>query len=125
MRDTAENDSISLADVLRKLERFREERDWKQFHRPRDLAAAISIEASELQELFLWQKDDEIEEALEAGDLADAVSSEIADILIFCLYFLQDLERDPLKVIVAKLKKNRDRYPVDRARGNSQKYTEL
>jgi len=125
MQPPGDDSGLELTEVLSAIETFREERDWKQFHHPRDLAAAISIEASELQELFLWKSDRQIAEALNENGLGSAVSEEIADILIYCLYLLKDLDRDPLKVILEKLKKNRQKYPADLARGRSTKYTDL
>jgi NTP pyrophosphatase (non-canonical NTP hydrolase) len=125
VQPSAGDSRVRLEDVLSAIEAFREERDWKQFHQPRDLAAAISIETSELQELFLWKSDREITDALSDGSLKNAVSDEVADILIYCLYLLEDLDRDPLEVIIAKLKKNREKYPAELARGRSTKYTDL
>ncbi|MFM8802568.1 MAG: MazG-like family protein [Planctomycetia bacterium] len=105
--------------------RFRDERDWSQFHTPKNLAAAIAIEAAELQEQFLWKTDKEIERNLKGGPKRDAVVEEIADILMFALLLADWLDIDVGKAIVDKLAANERKYPVALARGNSRKYTEL
>lgn len=100
---------------------FRDERDWEQFHTLKNLAAALSVEAAELQELFLWSKDDS--SGVSPAD--DRLSEEIADILIYALLVCHEAEIDPEKAIKDKLERNRQRYPVEDARGRSAKYTEL
>ena len=111
-----------IAELTERILEFRDERDWHQFHTPRNLAAAISIEAAELQELFLWEKEEE--EAGPSGTL-EKYSDEIADVLIYALLFCHETEIDPEEAIRRKLEKNRRRYPVEKARGRSVKYTEL
>lgn len=105
--------------------RFRDERDWSQFHTPKNLAAAIAIEAAELQEQFLWKTDKEVELNLKAGPKREAVVEEIADVLMFALLLADRLDIDVGKAIADKLAANERKYPVALARGNAQKYTEL
>lgn len=105
--------------------RFRDDRDWAQFHTPKNLAAAIAIEAAELQERFLWKTDAEV-----ACDLADAdklagVADEIADVVMFAMLLADRLKIDLADAITAKLAANAEKYPVNLARGSSRKYTEL
>jgi NTP pyrophosphatase (non-canonical NTP hydrolase) len=105
--------------------RFRDERDWSQFHTPKNLAAAIAIEAAELQEQFLWKTDKEIERNLKVGPKREAVIEEIADVLMFALLLADRLDIDVAKAITDKLAANELKYPVALARGNARKYTEL
>ena len=107
------------------IRRFRDERDWSQFHTPKNLAAAIAIEAAELQEQFLWKTDKEIDRNLKAGPKREAVVEEIADVLMFALLLADRLEIDVSNAITDKLAANELKYPVALARGNARKYTEL
>jgi len=104
---------------------FRSARDWKQFHTPRQLAAALAIEAGELQQAMLWKTDAEIEAARGNPKFRAEVGNEIADVLSFALLLAHDLGLDPGELIEAKLKKNEERYPVEKSRGRSTKYTNL
>lgn len=112
---------MALDKIIEAIVTFRDEREWEQFHTLRNLAAAISVEAGELQELFLW--DDST--SSEAPANADRISDEIADVLIFALLFCQKAGIDPERAIEEKLETNRQRCPVNKARGRSAKYTEL
>lgn len=111
----------SVADLLA----FRDARDWRQFHTPRQLAAALTIEAGELQQAMLWKTDAEIEAARGDPKFRADVGDEIADVLSFALLLAHDLGLDPGELIEAKLKKNEERYPVEKSRGRSTKYTHL
>lgn len=109
-----------LSDLTDRIVQFRDERDWEQFHSPKNLAAAISVEAAELQELFLWEDGSEPDPSR-----SDDVAEEIADVLIYALLFCHQMDVDPARAVREKLELNRERYPVDQARGRSDKYTEL
>ena len=111
--------------LIAEVRRFRDERDWSQFHTPKNLAAAIAIEAAELQELLLWKTDKEIERDLTGAAKRQAVVEEIADVLMFALLLADRLDIDIGKAITAKLAANEQKYPVALARGNARKYTEL
>jgi len=108
-----------------KLLTFRDARDWKQFHTPRQLAAALAIEAGELQQAMLWKTDAEVEEGLAEGTLKSTLGDEIADVLSFALLLAHDLGLDPAELIAAKIQKNEERYPVEKSRGCSTKYDKL
>lgn len=95
--------------------KFQKDRDWKKFHTPENLAKSISIEAAELLEHFQWGK---------AYDV-DEVSEELADVLIYCIYMADSLDLDIEEIILNKMEKNAIKYPVDKAKGNATKYTEL
>ena len=117
--------AVTLADLVAAVCRFRDERDWAQFHTPKNLAAATAIEAAELQERFLWKTDAEVER-----DLADAakragVADEIADVVMFAMLLADRLGIDLAEAVAAKLTANEQKYPVKLARGNARKYTEL
>lgn len=115
----------SLPALIAEVRRFRDERDWSQFHTPKNLAAAIAIEAAELQERFLWKSDKEIERDLKDNAKRDAVVEEVADVLLFALLLADRLDIDVGKAIADKLASNEQKYPVALARGNARKYTEL
>ncbi|MBI4689663.1 MAG: nucleotide pyrophosphohydrolase [Nitrospirae bacterium] len=113
-----------LRTILEMLLKFRRERDWEQFHRPKELAISIVLEAAELLEEFQWKTDDEIKKYLEEGGL-ELVKEEVADIAIYILLLSNDLGIDLIKAIKEKLKKNEDKYPVEKSRGNAKKYDKL
>ena len=115
----------TLAELVAAVRRFRDDRDWAQFHTPKNLAAAIAIEAAELQERFLWKTDAEVDQ-----DLADAakkagVADEIADVVMFAMLLADRLGIDLAEAVASKLAANEQKYPVKLARGNARKYTEL
>ena len=102
---------------------FVRERDWEQFHSPKNLSMALAVEAAELMEVFQWKTEDE-SRAPDAKALA-AASDEIADVLIYLVRIADTLGVDPLAAAHRKLAANAARYPVDKARGNARKYDEL
>ena len=103
-------------ETLDRIRRFTAERDWDQFHTPANLAKSISIEANELLECFQWNE--------EQFDL-EAVKEELADVMVYCINMLDRLELDPDEIINAKMARNEAKYPVEKARGSSAKYTQL
>ena len=102
---------------MSEITRFRDERDWEQFHNSKDLALAISIEAAELNELFLWKNANE-------ADVRE-IKSELADILTFSFLLAHKHGLHIGDVILEKLKESAEKYPVDKAKGNARKYKEL
>ena len=111
--------------LLSLLRKFRDDRDWKQFHNPKDLAAAIAIEAGELQEHFLWKSKDEVTADLAAAGKRQEVVDELADVLICALLLADYLGVDIDEAVRAKTAANARKYPVSKARGTARKYTEL
>lgn len=103
--------------ILQRLRQFRDERDWKQFHNPKDLAVALSIEASELLEAFLWK-------APEDAD-PEKVKEELADVLAYALLLSDAYGFDIRQIVLDKIERNEEKYPVDKARGSAKKYNEL
>ena len=103
-------------DTIARIIRFSDERDWDQFHTPANLAKSISIEANELLECFQWND--------ENYDL-EAVKEELADVIVYCVDMLEKLHLDVDEIVNAKMTKNEAKYPVEKARGVSTKYTNL
>ena len=101
--------------VLEQLQAFVAERDWEQFHSPENLAKSVSIEAAELLELFQWSSD---------ADETN-IKDELADVLTYCILLADNLGLDPYQIVIEKLEKTREKYPVDRSKGKSDKYDRL
>lgn len=110
-------------DLTRRIVEFRDARDWKQYHSPRNLAASVSIEAGELLEIFQWSSDATLADDVAArrGD----IERELADIVIYCVLTAHETDVDLEAAINAKLAENDAKYPQDKARGSRAKYTEL
>ena len=102
------------------IKKFRDDRDWSQFHNPKDLALSISLEASELLEIFQWSGDD-----LECRDKLDKIKEELADVLCYCVLMADRCGLDMDEIIKEKMEKNGEKYPVEAAYGSKEKYTEL
>ena len=116
--------TLLLNENLRdELLKFRQVRDWEQFHTPRNLATAISVEASELLEPFRWASEDQAREI--AITRRAEIADEIADIAILLSYLAHDLSIDIDVAVAAKIKSNAAKYPVEKARGSNKKYSEL
>lgn len=110
-------------ELLDELITFRKERDWEQFHSPKDLAISLSLEASELLEWFQWKTDDEIKLKLQSKKRED-LEDEVADVVAYLSYLCHDVGIDIDTVVSAKIKKNRLKYPVEKVKGSSAKYDE-
>ncbi|MBB6632258.1 nucleotide pyrophosphohydrolase [Clostridium algidicarnis] len=104
-----------MEEVKKRVRKFRDDREWSQFHTPGNLAKAISIEAGELLEHFLWNNNYDKE----------AVGEELADVMVYCLHMADSLGVNIEDIIEKKMDKNEKKYPVEKARGTSKKYTEL
>ena len=104
---------------------FRDERDWAQFHKIKDLVLGLGVEAAELSELLLWKDDEQIEKALEQPEFRKRLAEELADVQIFVLYLSHTLGVDITRAIEIKLEENSIKYPVEKAFGSAKKYTEL
>lgn len=113
----------SFEDTRQRLREFCTERDWDQFHSPKNLAMALIVEAAELVEHFQWLSEEQ-SAALPADKLA-AVAQEVADIQIYLIRFADRLDIDIDAAVAAKLAVNEQKYPADKARGNALKYTEF
>lgn len=102
---------------------FRDERDWQQFHNAKDLALSLTLEAAEVLELYQWQTGAAI--AAVATERRQDLADELADVLYYTLLMAHDAGIDLEAALQAKLKRNAEKYPVDKAKGSSKKYTEL
>ncbi|HUX91188.1 MAG TPA: nucleotide pyrophosphohydrolase [Gallionellaceae bacterium] len=103
--------------ITEELRKFRDERDWAQFHNPKDLAIALSIEASELLELFLWKPAEEAD--------AEKLKDELADVFAYAFMLADKYELDVSQIMQEKRAKNNLKYPVSKAKGSAKKYNEL
>jgi NTP pyrophosphatase (non-canonical NTP hydrolase) len=113
-------DIETLQSALREFARARE---WEQFHSPKNLASALSVESAELLEHFQWLTEEQSRKL--SPDKRDMVAEELADVLLYTLQLADKIGIDPLDAAWKKLKINEDKYPADRARGRSTKYTDL
>lgn len=112
-----------IEELQAELRRFAEERDWGQFHSPKNLAASLSIEAAEVLEHFQWLTEEQSRQLDETR--RQAVAHEIADVFLYLLQLSDKLGIDPLQAARDKLALNGQRYPADKAKGSARKYTEL
>lgn len=115
--------SDSLQDLAKQLEKFATDRDWQQFHSPKNLASALMVEAAELLEHFQWLTEDQSRQ-LDAAK-REEVATEVADVLLYLIQLSGALGIDPVAAAHSKLKANAVKYPVDRARGSNKKYDAL
>lgn len=115
----------SLEELQSEVIRFRDEREWAQFHTPKNLAMGVGIEAAELGELFLWKTDAEIAAALADPSYRDRVADELADVQVYLLYLAHAAGIDLAAAVRTKMQRNAQKYPVDKARGTAKKYDEL
>jgi NTP pyrophosphatase (non-canonical NTP hydrolase) len=106
--------------VIEELIKFRNDRDWEQFHDSKNLALAISIEAAELNELFLWKKDNETENVK-----IEKLKEELADVLSFSFLLAEKHNLNIFDIVLEKIKQNAEKYPVEKAKGTAKKYNEL
>lgn len=115
--------SDSIAALTDRIQRFVDARDWRVYHNPKDLSVAIAAEAGELMQHFVWQQDDQIAGRVEAK--RDEIASEIADVAILLFELADNLGLNLGEVMERKIANNESRYPVEKARGNNRKYSEL
>ena len=114
---------MNLKSLQKHFIKFRDKRDWKQFHNHKDIAISLALEDAEVLEHFQWQTDKEIKQYLKSKKLK-AVQDEVADVLIYLLLLANELGVDLEKAYFEKMKKNEEKYPVEKARGSKKKYTE-
>jgi len=112
-----------IKNITKKIIEFRDKRDWKQFHNPKDLAISLNLEASELLEHFQWKNENEINEYLKKNKTQ--VAEELADIMYWVLLISNDLKIDIMKSLEIKMNKNKKKYPIKKSKGNNKKYNQL
>lgn len=115
--------SQNIKNLTERIIAFRNARDWKQFHNPKDVALSLVLEAGEVMEHFQWKNKEEMEKYV--IDKKEDISDELADVLYWVLLMSHDLNIDVLDALEKKIKKNEDKYPVEKAKGNHIKYTNL
>ena len=104
-------------EIIDALKKFRDERDWEQFHNPKDLAIALSIESNELLEQFLWKKPEDAKR--------ENLKEELADVFAYAFLLADKLELNVKEIVLDKIKVNAEKYPIDKAKGTAKKYNEL
>lgn len=118
--DCMVNSEDKYKNVIKKLIDFRNDRDWAQFHDARNLSLALMLEASELNELFLWKKDAEIDTV----DI-ERIKEELADVLTYSFLLAEKFNLDIFQIVEEKIKINNVKYPLEKSRGSAKKYTDL
>jgi NTP pyrophosphatase (non-canonical NTP hydrolase) len=113
----------SLSELQVMIRNFCDDRDWDQFHNPKDLSISLALEAAEVLEHFQWKNNDQM--AKHSIDKKDAIAEELADVLYWVLLLSNKLDIDLVGSFKEKMKKNEEKYPVDKAKGSHKKYTEL
>ncbi len=106
-----------IEEITNKLVEFRNQRDWEQFHNSKDLALAISVEANELLELFLWKQSEDADK--------QKIKEELADVFAFAFLFAQKHGLNVKEIVLEKIKANAEKYPIDKSKGTAKKYNEL
>ncbi|HSR88927.1 MAG TPA: nucleotide pyrophosphohydrolase [Candidatus Udaeobacter sp.] len=114
---------MNLEDIQKKIIAFRNERDWQQFHTPKDLAIGLTLEAGEVAEHFLWKTEEELKEYIKTHK--EEIGDEMSDVLNYLLIMANDFGIDLLDATDKKIVKNAKKYPVEKAKGRHTKYTEL
>lgn len=107
-------------ETINEVLKFRDDRDWKQFHNPKDLAISISLEAAELLEVFQWSATDVVCE-----NKLDKIKEELADVVNYCILMVDTCGLDLDEIVSEKVKRNNEKYPVEKAFGSKEKYTQL
>lgn len=106
-----------MEEIIQELVKFRNERNWEQFHNPKDLALAINIEAGELLEEFLWKKHEDANK--------EKIKEELADVFAYAFLLAEKYDFDVKEIVLDKIKKNGEKYPIEKAKGTAKKYNEL
>ncbi len=115
----------TLAELTRRLIRFRDARDWKRFHSLKNLILSVSLESAELLELTQWKSEEEVDSAVTDPGFRARLAEECADVLLYLLLVCERAGIDLAEAAARKIEANETKYPADKARGNARKYTEL
>ncbi|HLP01032.1 MAG TPA: nucleotide pyrophosphohydrolase [Opitutaceae bacterium] len=119
------DDTTTLGTLKQEVLAFAQERDWEQFHSPKNLSMAIAAEAAELMEPLLWVTPEQSRAVMARPEKRAALQDELADIVVYCLEFANQTGIDLASAITAKMARNAQKYPVEKSRGRSEKYNEL
>ena len=112
-----------IEEFTKKIKEFRDQRDWKQFHNPKDVSLSLVLEATEVLEHFQWKNQTEIEEYVKIH--TEDIGEELADVLYWVLLMASDLKIDIKQMLEKKMKKNEEKYPIEKAKGKHTKYNKL
>lgn len=115
---------MNIKDLQKKIIEFRDKRDWKQFHKPKDLSISLVLEAVELLEHFQWKNEEDVEKYLKSPKFK-ALKEEVADVAYYLFLIAHELNIDLEKEFLAKLRKNERKYPIRKAKSTAKKYSEL
>jgi NTP pyrophosphatase (non-canonical NTP hydrolase) len=113
----------NIEDLIKKIIDFRDARDWKQFHNPKDMSLSLVLEAGEVMEHFQWKNKEEIDRYVKTDK--EHIAEELADVLYWVLIMSHDLDIDVFDALDKKIKKNEEKYPVEKAKGRHTKYNKL
>jgi NTP pyrophosphatase (non-canonical NTP hydrolase) len=116
---------ITMNELKARVNQFIQDREWKKYHTPKDLAISIVLESSELLEIFQWLKEDEVEELIKNPEKIKKIESELADIMVYCLSLSNRLGTDLSETIIEKIRENEKKYPVEKVKGKYRKYTQI
>lgn len=117
------NKDIDLLRINEAVTKFRDDRDWKQFHSVKNLSMALSVEAAELMEIFQWASDENLDKLV--SEKYEPISEEIADVFLYLLLIANEANVDLETAVLKKMDKNKEKYPVEKAKSSSKKYSEL
>ncbi|MCK4403041.1 MAG: nucleotide pyrophosphohydrolase [Dehalococcoidia bacterium] len=117
--------TTTILRLKKRVQKFVEDREWGKYHNSKDLAISITIEASELLELFQWIREKDLEELLKDADKFTRLEEELADIIILCFNLANTTDIDISRAVMKKMEKNEAKYPVELVKGNYKKYTKL
>lgn len=117
--------TIDLAKLNQAIEKMVHERDWDQFHSVKNLSMALSVESSELMEIFQWQTEEQSNQVKNDPKVLAKLEDEVADVFVYLMRIVSKSNIDLEQVVLNKLKKNESKYPIESAKGNSKKYTEF
>ena len=123
--DSSSSPQVDVAQLAASLKRFADDRDWQQFHSPKNLILALTGEVGELCEIFQWMSDADSVSAATDPEIGQAVKDELADVLMYLVRLSSVLGVDLNEAVTQKLASNGQKYPVDKARSNSKKYYRL
>lgn len=113
----------SISALTEQVIRFRDEREWKQFHNPKDVALSLVLEAGEVMEHFQWKNAEEVSQHIDGHK--DEIGDELSDVLYWVLLMAHDLDIDLVTALERKLAKNANKYPIEKSKGSNKKYTKL
>ena len=118
------NRELNIEKISERLKKFSKDRNWEQYHSPKNLAMALSVEVAELVEIFQWSNDGGTKE-IKDPDTRKQIEEEIADIFNYLVKFVDLMEIDLEKISLEKIQKNDEKYPVEKSKGKSEKYNKL